>query len=177
MSRPNERWRGTRAERQAEAAAAVEFRDAFTAAATPERLRAMLGDRWLTTSEVLAELGLEPARARSPYIAGILQAAGALRKKRADRSAWTWGASHEACERRADYVPSGPSLMPGRGEKRDCARYGACLTALTRAVPHAERAHCPSGCAYFVEPSRRDALAAAVADVGVANRGAQWGAW
>lgn len=177
MTRPLSGWRGPRRERQVEAAAAAEFRDAFTATATPERLREMLEGRWLTTSEVLAEFGLEPARARSPYIASILQAAGALRKKRADRSAWTWGASHEARERRAAYAPTGPSLMPGRGERRDCARYGGCLTALTRAVPYAERGHCPSGCAHFVEPSRHDALVAAVADVGVMKRGAQWGAW
>jgi hypothetical protein len=170
-------WSGTHAQRKAEVAAAAEFRDAFTAAATPERLRAMLSDRWLTTAEVLVELGLEPARARSPFVASILQGRGATRKQRSDRSAWTWGAQSEPRQPRPEYVPTGPSLMPGRGERRDCARYGACLTALHRAVPHAERAHCPTGCAYFVEPSRAAALVAAVADVGVTNRGAQWGAW
>lgn len=163
--------------RQAAAAEAAEFRDEFRGLATPERLREMLAGRWLTTAEVLVELGLEPWRGRSPFVAGILQGRVATRKPRSDRSAWTWGAQSEPRQPRPEYVPTGPSLMPGRGERRDCARYGACLTALTRGAPYAEHGHCPTDCAFYVEPSRAGALAAAVADVGMMKRGAQWGAW
>lgn len=162
--------------KQAAAAEAAEFRDAFAGLATPERLRAMLSDRWLTTSEILADLGLETRRGRSPFVARTLQERGVFRRDRSNLSIWTWGGSIKA-RPPAEYTPTGPSLMPGRGERRDCQRYGACLTAMVRAVPYAERGHCPSGCAYFVEPSRSAALAAAVADVGVRQRGAQWGAW
>lgn len=176
MIRPSERRRGTRAERRVEAAEAAEFRDTFSGLATPERLREMLSDRWMTTSEILAELGLETRRGRSPFVARTLQERGVVRRDRSNLIIWTWGGSIKA-RPLTEYAPTGPSLLPGRGEKRDCTRYGACLTALTRAVPYAERGHCPAGCAYFVEPSRRDALVAALADVGVRQRGANFGGW
>lgn len=161
---------------QAEAAAAAEFRAELARVATPERIRALLNGRWLRVTDILAALGLDTSRAKSRHLAAALRDAGAERRKRSDTNVWTWSAADERPVR-TEYKPRGLSLMPGRGEKRDCARYGGCVTALARALPYAEHGHCPSGCAHFVEPSRAAALVAAVADVGVMKRGAQWGAW
>lgn len=156
---------------QAAAAAFAEFCDEFRGLATPERLREILAGRWITTVEVLDALGVDRSRARLSFVSATIAERGGIRQKRWNMSVWSWGGMRERT------APAGPSLMPGRGEKRDCARYGSCLTALTNAMPHTEQAHCPTGCAFFVEPSRAAALEAAVADVGAMKRGAQWGAW
>lgn len=162
---------------QAAAAEFAEFRDTFAGLATPQKLSDLLSGEWLTTAEVLEALGLDRCRAGNTGVAAILVKAGATRLQIGGTHHWTWGANSKAKPPLTEYAPTGPSLMPGSGEKRDCARYGGCLTALAHGAPYATHGHCPAECAHFVEPSRRDALVAAVADVGMTKRGAQWGAW
>lgn len=158
---------------QATAAVFAEFLSSFAEAATPAKLRAMLSGKWLSTAEILANLGLDPDRARATGVSSVLIRAGARRLHIDGKYRWTWNGTGET--RPAAAAPGGPALEAGAGEKRDCRRWTSCITAFAMGTRHVVEGHCPRGCAYFLPIERARLLRKACEDISYAQRGANFG--
>lgn len=146
-----------------------ELRAALEAVATPRNLQRILSGRRLGTKELLVELGIHCGHNLSAA-SDWLRRNGCRKAVIASQNVWEWVGIEAP---KPAFI--GPGLEAGAGEKRDCARWTSCLTMFALGTPRALEGRCPSGCSYFSEPRRADALRAAIDNVSFAHAGANFG--